>query len=148
MTDTIDVNEPVPPPSVDVVTEQPSVVVDTITLDDIQNEKDVLFQREQTIRSSLVDALLNWSLSDLKSKLVKWALQGYTPNYPILDISFDTLPVCSDGNARSGLGFVEYLIGCSISDVIDKFASKVTGVVFTFRYTDTSITILVIKPMA
>jgi hypothetical protein len=127
-------------------TDQPIVTPDeTITLSDIQNERDVLFQREQTMKTALTNALLNWSVSDMKPKLVTWALQGYPMNFELVHVDVDLLPVCTDGVSRGIHPFVEYCIGCTLSDMIDKFYSKISGFLIAYQYTSNSISICVTK---
>jgi hypothetical protein len=116
-----------------------------ITLNDIQNERDVLFQRENAMKTELTSALLNWTASDMKPKLVNWALQGYPVNYELVHVDIDLLPVCTDGVSRGIHPFIEYCIGCTLSDVIDKFYSKILGFLIAYQYTSNSISICVTK---
>jgi hypothetical protein len=135
----------VPESLVSLDVEPVSVREESISLTDIQNDRDVIFQREQTMKTVLTDALLNWSVSSIKPKLVEWALQGYPVNYEIVRVDVDLLPVCSDGVSRGIHQFVEYCIGCTLSDVITKFYSKLSGFSIAYTYTSNSISICVIK---
>jgi hypothetical protein len=122
-----------------------SVPEETISLADIQNERDVIFQREQTMKTVLTNALLNWTVSDIKPKLVDWALQGYPINYEIVRVEIDLLPVCSDGVSRSIPSFVAYCIGCTLMDVLNKFYSKISGFLISYQHTSNSVSICVTK---
>jgi len=122
-----------------------SVPEESISLSDIQNERDVIFQREQTMKTVLTNSLLNWSVSDIKPKLIDWALQGYPINYEIVRVEIDLLPVCSDGVNRSIPSFIEYCIGCTLADVIAKFYSKISGFLISYQHTSTSVSICVTK---
>jgi len=121
------------------------VIEEPISLADIQNERDVIFQREQTMKDKLTSGLLNWSVMDIKPKLVSWALLGYPPNYEILRLEVDLVPVCADGVSRSIHQFIEYCIGCTLSDVLNKFYSKFTGFIITYQYSSNHVSICAVK---
>jgi hypothetical protein len=122
-----------------------SVPEESISLSDIQNERDVIFQREQAMKTVLTNSLLNWSVSDIKPKLIDWALQGYPINYEIVRVEIDLLPVCSDGVNRNIPSFIEYCIGCTLADVLAKFYSKISGFLISHQHTSTSVSICVTK---
>jgi hypothetical protein len=122
-----------------------SVPEESISLVDIQNERDVIFQREETMKTVLTNSLLNWSVSDIKPKLVEWALLGYPNNFDLVRVEVDLLPVCSDGVSRGIHPFIEYCIGCTLWDVVNKFYSKISGFSIAYNYTSNSISICVTK---
>ena len=85
-------------------------VLPTLTLADILSSRDVLLQQEADDKRN-IESFGQFGLEDLRTKLVAWALTGFTNNYSIRTLSVTAPPVCSDGVVRGLSDYIEFCSG-------------------------------------
>lgn len=128
------------------VPQEPVVSVPTVlSLLDIENEREMLVQRETNMKNALTNTFLNVNILALKSVLLNWAMAGYPSLYPILSVQVDIPYICSDGVVRDIQSYLEYCFGMPLSNIVDELAPKLVGMLVSYVYTRTSFSICVTR---
>ena len=128
------------------VPQEPVVPVPTVlSVLDIENEREMLVQRETNMKNVLTNTFLNVNILALKSVLLNWAMAGYPSLYPVLSAQINIPSVCSDGVVRDIQPYLEYCFGMPLSDVVDAISAKLVGMLVSYVYTPTSFSICVTR---
>ena len=130
--------------SIQTNTEEPTVT-SVIRLDDLQNEYNVLVQRETTFGNFLTTNILGLDINTLKRILISWAAVGYPDMYRILPIYVDLPDKCSDGVVRDVYEYIEFCANISLTDILNSIQQKLDGIKVNYITEGRTITIIVSK---
>ncbi len=138
------VPEYVPVPE-DIPQDPPVPVPEIVSILDIENERDLWVQRETNMKRLLQNTFLNVPVNALKPALLNWAMTGYPALFPILSVQIDMPPVCSDGITRDVQAYLEFCFGCPLSAVVDELSPKLVGMLVSYVYTRTTLSMCVTR---
>lgn len=68
------------------------------------------------------------NVDELGAKLRQWATQGFPDLFIISTYSFAVPKVCSDGVSRSFYDYFQFIMGCTITEQIQKLQDKLNGI--------------------
>jgi hypothetical protein len=145
-------NEPAPPPPPITIDEQytPSFINEPapppppITIDDLLQSIEVVQQKE-SVDKSVLDNIGSISSSDLKTKLIAWAVAGFPNVYEIYQVTIVPPETCSDGVQRSLSDYIFFCSGKTIHEHVAVLQEKVTNITVSFANMGTHISIVVSK---
>jgi hypothetical protein len=132
--------ESVPEPMISVPEPSPYL----FSVDTILSEYEILSQKEAADRTTL-DTIEFPNTEDLRGKLLDWARRGFPDIFPIFSIVINPPTTCIDGVSRSLFGYIDYLMGITIAEKMNRLASKLGGMTVTCSYTGNRITFHVTK---
>lgn len=117
---------------------------DVLTLAELLADRDVVLAKEMNDRT-LLETIGTQSVQALKPKLVEWVMKGCPNAYPILSLSIQAPPICSDGEVRSLTDYIPFCSGKSIHDHVALLQVKLPDIIVSFSYDGTNISIVVSK---
>lgn len=109
----------------------PEPVPDFLSLDDIISAQDIVLAKEAADRT-LLDQIGSQHVSALKPKLVEWLGRGKPNAYPIMLLSVQPPPVCSDGVSRDLASYITFCSGKSIEEHVGLLQAKLSGMTLSF----------------
>jgi hypothetical protein len=115
-----------------------------ITINDLLNSVEVLTKKEADDKL-LLESISNFSLTQLREKLVLWALAGFPNVYEIHRIVIAPPQTCSDGVTRTLADYIVFCSGKTISEHVGILQEKVTDIIVSFANMNTYISIVVSK---
>ena len=115
-----------------------------LRLEDILSSVQVLQQKEQSDKS-LLESIGTLSFDAIKPALVQWATSGFRNAYPIHEIFISAPPLCSDGQIRVLMDYIQFVSGKTIQDHVAALQARLPDIVVSFAYTGVSIVVVVSK---
>lgn len=113
-----------------------------ITLADILTATEVIQQKEAADKA-LLESIGSVTFDSLRSKLIQWAVLGFSNAYTLMDIQVTPPQTCSDGATR---GLADYIVFCSgktINEHVDVLQQKLPDMNVSFANMGGSIAIVV-----
>lgn len=143
---TIDVyeNMPVDIP-VQAPIEFPVEIPSRITLDSIISEYDIAVQKETDINVFFILNLIGSSPLSFKSKLLEWATKRFPAAYPIWSVNVEVPPRCSDGVTRDIQAYLEFCLGMTLAELLNKLQPKFVDIQLTYMFQGSTFSIAVLK---
>jgi len=115
-----------------------------ITIDDLLSSSELVKKKEEDDKA-LLESIGAMSLTELKSKLLTWALAGFPNVYELMKVTINLPTVCSDGVTRGLADYIEFCSGKPIQDHVAVLQEKVTGMSISFANMGSYIAIVVTK---
>ena len=115
-----------------------------ITLDDLVATTTTIKLKEDADKDALSILSSPDSLT-ITNNLYNWAKLGFPNVYPILSISINVPPKCSDGKTRNFYDYVTYILGHQIADDMLLLQAKLPGMKLSYSMDYTSVTFHVEK---
>lgn len=110
------------------------------TLEDLLNEQTVLSSKETTDYTTLM-TLFDQTIHQLKPQLINWASAGLPDGFAVGSVTITNPGVCSDGVSRDYLGYLQYISGDTFTNLLLINQNRFTDIVFTYSYSNTTITL-------
>jgi hypothetical protein len=120
------------------------VVIETITMSDIMNSREVIIKKEADDRAVL-ESIGAMGLDVLRAQLIQWASIGFPNAYVINEITINPPQTCSDGMVRNLASYIEYCSTKTIHQHIDALQSRLPDITVSFSYSGYSIRIVILK---
>jgi hypothetical protein len=86
---------------------------------------------KESVDKQTVSVLLNETRDILRAPLFQWATLGFPSIYIIQSFTIDPPQICSDGESRNFLEYLNYCLGKDLNDVLIDIRSKMLGIVLT-----------------
>ncbi len=118
--------------------------IETLSLDDLMSERDVVITKEQVDKSAL-ESIACHNLASVKPKLVEWAMKGFPNAYPIFTVDIQPPTKCSDGEIRSLSDYIQFCSGKTIQEHVVLLQEKLVGMKVEFANVNGQIAIVVSK---
>jgi len=115
-----------------------------ITLDDLISTVNTITEKEAQDKQAL-SILVTPDSNTITNNLFQWAKIGFPSLYPILNISINVPPKCSDGQTRKFYDYMTYVLGHPIGDDMLLLQAKLPGMKLSYSLDYTSITFHVEK---
>ena len=106
-------------------------VPDVLSLDDILSEHSNIVTKEAQDKL-IIDQIGSQHVSALKPNLVEWVGRGKPNAYPIMSLSIQPPPKCSDGVTRNLPEYIEFCSGKSIQEHVGLLQAKLVGMTVSF----------------
>ena len=116
-----------------------------ISLADLVNSHAATEYKEGLDKQSLT-SFINPVSESLMPKLFEWAKNGFPTTLLLQSITIELPQVCSDGIVRDMPQYFKYLIGMTLLELDDFFATKFEGFNVLHSYNSTSLTLYLQKP--
>jgi hypothetical protein len=116
-----------------------------ISLNDLVNSHAATEYKESLDKQSLT-SFINPVSESLMPKLFEWAKNGFPTTLLLQSITIELPQVCSDGIVRDMPQYFKYLIGMTLLELDDFFATKFEGFNVLHSYNSTSLTLYLQKP--
>ena len=114
----------------------------TISIQDIINAAEVSRSREVQDKTKL-EAIGTITFEALRASLLQWATQGFPNAYTIYDLPLSAPAVCSDGQSRSLVEYIEFCSGKTIADHVAVLQARLPDITVSFAYSGSSVLIVV-----
>lgn len=115
-----------------------------ITMDDLITSTQFILKKEADDKLVL-EGISNIPQSQLKDKLLEWAIAGFPNVYEIYKIVITPPTICSDGIVRNLPDYIVFCSGKPIYDHVSALQQKVTGISISFANMGTHISIVASK---
>lgn len=130
------------------VTEEPPVIASEvskiITIDELSQLRDAMVQKELKDSAAIL-SILNIAPEDLRTKLYIWAASGFASLFELFRYKIEVPAICSDGQSRELIPYIEFCIGGSLSDKLAQLQSLIIGIRIDFIISDKNTIILAIS---
>lgn len=109
-----------------------------IRLDDILADKDLYIQQEAQDREKFAP-LLYPNLSDIRTKLVSWAVRKFQPPCDLVIIDIMAPNICSDGVQRNFFDYIQFVSGKTVNEHVASLQLLLPDFVVAYSYTRTQL---------
>ena len=101
------------------------------TLEELLNTRDVIIQKENTDRASLL-SVFQPNPGTLKNRLIVWASLGFPGHWSVFTSRINPPTVCSDGETRGFYPYLLFLLNNPENVYLSSLNAQVPGVTFSF----------------
>lgn len=117
----------------------------TISLEELLNEISLVQKKESDDREQFF-AIFDRPIEQLRARLVEWAKQGLPDMFALDSFVVNPPTVCSDGQIRTVIPYVEYITGKTMTELLELTQNKVTNINILFSYSGNRVTLYCGKP--
>lgn len=118
--------------------------VESLALDDILQEHDVIAEKEAADRLALQN-VGKMKPDELRPAFIAWAKAGCPDAHPIFSVSVQPPAICSDGVVRDSFAYAEYLLGMPVYCVMSELQYKLNGMTLSYSTLPDKLTFHVTK---
>ena len=118
--------------------------VETITLSEILNSREVIARKEAEDRETL-ESIGTIPSDTLRGQLIQWASIGFPNNYRVKQITITPPSVCSDGMVRALSEYIQYCSMKTIQEHIAVLQARLPDIVVAFTFDGSNIGIVLLK---
>ena len=117
-----------------------------MTISDLMSTQSVITQ-QTILDTAAIQVLANPSSnnSNITSKMMKWAADGFPSNYSVFDIHFSSEGLMMNPNRANTYEYATQLLGVDLCQAVANFGSNFQGMKFSFATFPNSVRVQVSK---